>query len=388
MSEHSMEFMGGSWPTASQLLLLHAAFSERDSALAAWEQWKQRVDFGTIDNPSQKLLPLVYRRLTDLGLSDPLLGRLKGYYRLTWYKNQQLFHQAAPVLGSLAKAGIPSLALKGPALAVLYYHDLGLRTMMDFDMLVTPAHAAQTITLLQRHGWQAKPGLAAKLTPDYLSVSKGFGFENGQGQAIDLHWYAMVECCYAGADDDLWRDAVPMEAVGVRTLALRPTAQLLHVCLHGYKWDPIPATHWVADALAVMRAAGPQIDWDELVEMAQRRSLTLPLLMTLRYLKEVMAADIPAPTLSRLQALPVLPLVRREYKALTEPLTLGGLATMHWARHRRAQGEAGFARAALAFPDYIRRGLALDHLWQVPQIVLAETQRRLALRGARRAGGV
>ena len=124
------------WPTPNQELLLRAALLDDAQAIPAWEQWQQTVDFTEIDHRSQKLLPLVYHNLTRLDVSGPLIERSKGYYRLTWYKNHLQFHHMAVVLHDLHQAGIPTLLLKGAAMAVYYYRDPGLRPMEDFDLLV------------------------------------------------------------------------------------------------------------------------------------------------------------------------------------------------------------------------------------------------------------
>src|SRR5262245_53419620 len=118
--------VGGAWPAREQTLLLDAALLPFDAAWSAWQAWKTAVDFENgLDRGSYRLLPLVYRNLSRPGLEDPLLGRLKGVYRLTWYKNQFLFRTLAEVLRRLDAAGVPALVLKGASLTTLYYRDLG-----------------------------------------------------------------------------------------------------------------------------------------------------------------------------------------------------------------------------------------------------------------------
>ena len=131
----------GCWPAPDQVLLLRAALEQGDEALAAWRAWRQIVEFDRIDSGSQKLLPLVYANLSAMGVKDSIPGRLKGHYRLAWYKNQMLFRQVAAVLLAFEEAGLEALVLKGVALALQYYQDAGQRPMLDFDILVQPAQA-------------------------------------------------------------------------------------------------------------------------------------------------------------------------------------------------------------------------------------------------------
>jgi len=86
-----------------------------ERSVHAWHLWKESTDVetNTLDFSSFRLLPHVYRNLRDQGLSDPLIEKLKGIYRLHWYKNQRLFHHMTPVLKSFHAAGIKTMILKG-----------------------------------------------------------------------------------------------------------------------------------------------------------------------------------------------------------------------------------------------------------------------------------
>ena len=117
----------GCWPTPAQLLLLRAALWRGEDALAAWTEWAAHADLDRLDEGSHRLLPLVYTNLHALGLAHPWLNRLKGLKRRTWYENRLLFHHMLPVAQAFESAAIKTLALKGPALATLYYPDLGAR---------------------------------------------------------------------------------------------------------------------------------------------------------------------------------------------------------------------------------------------------------------------
>ena len=113
---------------------MQAALFQGERSIHAWHLWKKGTDIetNTLDLSSFRLLPHVYRNLRDQGLSDPLIEKLKGIYRLHWYKNQRLFHHMTPVLKSFHAAGIKTMILKGAALSLQYYRDYGLRAMGRF----------------------------------------------------------------------------------------------------------------------------------------------------------------------------------------------------------------------------------------------------------------
>ena len=85
--------------TREQELLLQAALLEGEDAISAWQQWRNMVDLeGHPDYWAYRLLPLLYKNLQRYGVKDPFMKRLKGIYRLAWYKNQRFFYDMSRVL--------------------------------------------------------------------------------------------------------------------------------------------------------------------------------------------------------------------------------------------------------------------------------------------------
>ncbi len=103
-----------SWqPTSVQEQLLDACLLSGKDALDAWHQWQAKVDLQRLDAGSYRLLPLLWRNLSRLGVDDPSMAVFKGVYRRTWYHNQMILAQAEELVATLCAAGIPTLALKG-----------------------------------------------------------------------------------------------------------------------------------------------------------------------------------------------------------------------------------------------------------------------------------
>ncbi|MGI8927594.1 MAG: nucleotidyltransferase family protein, partial [Tepidiformaceae bacterium] len=242
------------WPTAREELLLRAATGRPAEALNAWGRW---LATGSLDESdaieSYSLLPAVYRNLQRLGADAPELARLKGIYRHTGYQNHLLLRAAADAVATLAAAGIETVVLKGAALLLLTYRDVGLRTMNDVDILVRPGHALAAGRALREAGWTcAFPGQRFE---GAVAVLHAAGFTAPGLRSLDLHWAMLEECCYAGADDAAWAAAVPFSFEGVATRSLCATDLLLHVCVHGSRGSPAHVIHWVADAIAILRDA-------------------------------------------------------------------------------------------------------------------------------------
>ncbi len=379
---------GACWPTPDQLLLLRAALWQGQPALAAWAEWTEGHDIDTVDVGSHRLLPLVYTNLRALGVEHPLLGRLKGLHRRTWYENRLLFHHMIPLVQAFEAAGIQTLILKGPALASLTYPDLGARPMEDFDLLAPTAQAADALDLLATLGFRPSPRAVQAFKPGYLSVIHSYPFVDAEGWELDLHWHVLAEGCQPDADADFWAGAVPFDLDGVATRTLNAADHLLHICVHGARWNETPPVRWVADAVRLLNAAG-DLDWPRLTCQAERRRLVVPVREALRYLREALAAPIPSSVIERLFALPVTDDERREYELLTRPLATIGPASrlwLHYRRYLRTDHDIPLRHQPVGFARFLQHTWGLDHAWQLPGYALRGGVRR-AWRAARAEGG-
>jgi hypothetical protein len=89
---------GHCWPSPQQELLLGAALIDGPRGQAAWAELRRTLDVATIDHASHAVLPLLYRRLKDAGIDDPLMGLFKGIHRYNWARNQALLEAFVPIL--------------------------------------------------------------------------------------------------------------------------------------------------------------------------------------------------------------------------------------------------------------------------------------------------
>lgn len=356
---------GSFWPAQLQEVLLRAALLEGGDAVEAWREWRSRVDIDNVDRldpGSYRLLPLLYHNLKNLYPEDPIMMKLKGVYRLTWYKNQMLFHTITSLLRSFHHAGINTMVLKGAALTLLCYRDYGLRPMNDFDVLVHTRDALSAVRLLRELGW---PPLEFNPDEKYISVSYSHGFADKTGREFDLHWHLFSQCRTPDADDDFWSDATLTDFQGVPAHVLSPTDQLLHVCVHGAEWNITPPFRWVADAMMILRNTQAVIDWDSLISKAARRRLTLPLRDTLYYLKETFHAPVSSEVLRKLTDTPIPLLDRIEYRIAINPPTPWTAAIDLWCQHSRLMGNAHPLSKVAGFPKFLQCIWGIS-AWKLP----------------------
>lgn len=359
-----------------QELLLKAVLLNGDEVISAWEKWKLNVDFELIDPGSYRLLPLLYHNLSKHGIKDPLMDRLKGIYRRTWYENQILSHKAVNLLEFFQDAGIKTIVLKGIALIHLYYKDYGLRPMSDFDILVPTEQATEVIKLLRKLGWTSGYRSPETIIPfihscDFTDVTAL--------HHLDLHWHLFIECCQPNDDDDFWNGAVETTIKDIPTCMLNPADQLLHTCVHGMKWSIIPPFRWVADAIMILNSTLTEIDWDRLIMQAQKRHLILPLRQGMEYLKNNFRGNIPTEILQRIQNLPVskIEYIEHKYKIENQKKKLLGNIPTLWFDSLRLSGYSSLVHKLFGFLKYVQHFWDLKYLWQLPLYSLFLSARKI-----------
>jgi hypothetical protein len=312
-----------------------------------------------------------------LGVKDPEMSRLKGIYRRTWYDNQILFHNAENLLKIFHESNMQTLLLKGTALIPRYYKDYGLRAMQDLDILVHTEDAAKAIALLSRIGW--KPTWRIPEGDAITSITHSCDYVDKSGRRFDLHWHVMLECCQPDADRDFWAAAVPVKLRGVETLALCPTDQLLHVCVHGARWDPTPPFRWVADAMILLRTSRADIDWDRLLRHARERQLTLPMRDTLKLLVEEFDADIPPNVMLTLETTRPTMTEKIDYRVRIQPLDQTGpvsaFISNYWY-YSRSRNKDHVIQRLRGLPRFLQEYWGISSIWYLPLVVVFRTFRR------------
>lgn len=286
--------------------MLHAALLPGELGREAARQWLASVNFETLGKATRAILPILYERLREDGLSTPLMPLLKGVKRHTWYNNRRLFHHGGTAVRLLKEAGIEVMVIKGASMAVHYYHDESLRPMEDLDILVNYQQGRSAVSILTAHGWSISPvycmaGLSDQfIDEDFYVIGKAIHLVHVTGVHLDLHWNLTKYSLGEHADDDFWAGANECAFEGQLVKVLNPADQLFHILVHGAPWSTISPIRWVSDAVTVLRLS-PDFDWDRLIQQAQKRSLTLMVRNTLGHL-DAYFPDMVAPhVLVRLQ---------------------------------------------------------------------------------------
>ena len=276
---------------ASLRHLLRAALLEDAAARAAFADWlttNPPDDPMAFDVAERRLLPLLGANLRALGISHPIQSAGASVGNRSAARNALLMQSAADAVCRLARAGVPTLVLKGVPLIVQYYRDPALRPMSDVDLMVRPADLARALRILAEAGWTVQGG---RTGPRLLPFLYAFEHHRQDGAKLDLHQYLIEHGSSPRLEQQLWERAQRFDLLGQTCAAPDPTALLLHVCVAGVKAGRQLNTRWMADAYLVVTRQTGSIDWDRLEHDTRERRLTLPVHRALHALVTMLGVE-------------------------------------------------------------------------------------------------
>ncbi|MBA2568155.1 MAG: nucleotidyltransferase family protein [Actinobacteria bacterium] len=324
------------------------------------------LDIDRLERGSYSLMPLVYRRLSDAGVEEPHLPRLKGIYRHTWSKNQVLLENLRVVTEKLREGGVDVLIVGGAA-RLPYYGEVGERTVSDFELLVREVDLERALRAV---GWNGGP------VPDRVARARSAVRVGGQEhRAFGLYWRFLPEFPAAG-DDDIWRAAGQTALEGIEGLALDPADELLATCTGGARTALWANVQWVADAVVIIRSG--RLDWERLERTARVRRATLRMREALGYVGDLLQAPVPEEVLRALVAVPATPRDRVAHKISGSGGKAFGELPGTLARYIRS-GEG-----VLALPRFLRDTWNVDRSWQLPVAVARKGVKTIVARRSKR----
>jgi hypothetical protein len=251
------------------------------------------------------LTALLYHQVKTLVPAPPVpplaLAHLRDAAVQSAAQSLQIGRELAYILEAFRSRDIPVIVLKGGYLGQVVYKSFALRTMCDLDVMVRRDDLARAADVLTEHGYL--PQYAGVEDVDYARHHHLRPMARPGGIRIEIHWsIAHPAAPFAVDIDGLWARARRTEIAGVDVLALSPEDLLLHLCLHtsfSHKFRIGVRACW--DILEVVRRHRTTMDWDQVVRRAQEWKVGRYVYLTLRLVREVMAADVPAAVIAALE---------------------------------------------------------------------------------------
>jgi len=240
------------------------------------------------------------------GMPSSCCASLKHSYYNTLAQNMLLFQELDRILDAFDKAAIPTLLLKGAALAGTIYDDIGLRPMGDLDLLVHKADLDRAAALVAQLGInQAVPELWHGINEKENQFQNAL--LNSRNLMVELHWNLVAgDGDYVQPPDGwAWSLAAPMQPrgqTGPHSLSLNLTGSLLYLSAHIALQHGLAASRliWLLDLHLLLQGAGEAVDWDELVDQSRVVGWSYALWATLDNIRRLFGTSIPPETMTAL----------------------------------------------------------------------------------------
>jgi hypothetical protein len=187
---------------------------------------------------------------------------------------------------------IPIAAFKGPVLAHSVYGRISLREFSDLDVIVQEADLSKAEEILAACGYQADFA-DRHYRSAFVSYQGQYAFrDSNRGLSVDLHWRLSSKgIAFPLQSTEIWPRLEKVTIAGRTVLTLAHDDLALFLAAHGTKegWRSLI---WVCDfAELLQRLQG--IDWEAVLDRAQRSHSSRPLLLAIALASTLL--DAPAP---------------------------------------------------------------------------------------------
>ncbi len=200
-----------------------------------------------------------------------IMKELRKYYYANIARNIFLQNELIKLLRLCRERGIEIMPLKGAVFVPVYYKNIGLRTMVDLDLLVKKEDLRLMDELLLDQGYNMDERYRKEIFSSderfrkYVDVTHHeFPLYFKEEINLDIHWdvggHISRSKYYTIDIDGFWtsQNTVTLEKLDVPTLS--PENQLLHLCGHGFT----SGFHLkgLCDISVLVEYYGDRIHWD------------------------------------------------------------------------------------------------------------------------------
>ena len=242
------------------------------------------------------LAPLVYTSLRQADATgqvpEPVAERLRHLYRretIHWIDRRAVLRET---LQQLSEASVPTIVLKGVALATLVYPSPALRPTRKVDLLVRERDAARVEALLKR--MRDAPAPAGSGSRDWAQTSRS------RARTSLVH-----VCTHIPARmpiENFWARARPTQIESMATLVFSPEDLLFHIALDlAFTGQFVGHARTLCDIGQTCGRYGDAIDWSQVIAEARAYQTVKPLYYGLRWARELVGAGVPSQALAELK---------------------------------------------------------------------------------------
>jgi len=204
------------------------------------------------------------------------------------------------LLELLAAARVPSILIKGVALAYTCYQEPSHRPHVDIDLLIRQEHGEVVRRIMEHAGYIAPNRVDGERVMHQFQYTRRL--QNGADCEYDFHWQVANPELFAHVltFEELEMSARPIPALSEHARAPGDLQSLFLACIHRV------AHHYDDDSLVWLydiHLLSPRLrddDWDRFVELAQRTSTRTICAHGLRAAADAFGTALPPSILARL----------------------------------------------------------------------------------------
>ena len=284
----------------------------------------------------QGVAPLLYRRLKKMpgnaDIPDTFLQNLREIYLSTLKRNLRMYKDVGQILRALAEQEIPVIPLKGVYLAEKVYGNIGLRSMVDVDLLLPRPDLARAMAVLEGLGYRALYSFDIELecqTRHHLPLLYRQGSKN-----LEIHWnLAPLDSPFHIAIEPLWERSQPAILEGVEVRTMDPEDLLLHLCFHAaYMDDFSNKLRSFCDIAWTMRIFREKLAWERLALHAQEWGAARSVWLALRIAHQLLGVSLPDMLIEKLQPTEYQPILESwAIEQIFAPSKIGPKLAAVWA---------------------------------------------------------
>jgi hypothetical protein len=266
--------------------------SQIATALKSDIEWRTLLSHAKAHGVRPQLIR-AFRELDWIGVPLETKRSLLDFMQLHRARSLFIAGELIKVSDQLSQRAIRFATFKGPSLATALYGDLSLRECNDIDIIVDENHVAQAEAILGSLGYRGILG-SSVFRDAFLSYQRQFAFvRETPSLAVDLHWdFTASHVPFPVSPSEIWNNLEQVDIGGrpVPTLGRNDLGLLL--AGHGTK-EGWRCLGWVAD-FAMFIQKHPDLDWNYLLNRAQRRGCGRSLLLGCQLAAQLLGTRVKA----------------------------------------------------------------------------------------------
>lgn len=391
------------FPNPEEERFLNMLFSRDHEFINHYHEWITQNDFNTTPIAISRLLPLVYARLKAMNISqdtDPITHKIKGIYKLAWYKNQLVLNNLSYVLKLLNQASVHSVLLKGTALLAETYLTgspsastaINARFQNDIDILIPKESVRTVIELFKKDGWHfTDPNfiISEQFSDERLFAStKEVTFSKPGFADVDFHWHITASKSEPCFTEHVWNHARSVAFLHpdfAHVSCKLPSHEdlILHSIVHGAYQNDARPIRWIPDVLGIIQKTAKRehtetgslytaINWNTITETALSCGFEVELYFAVHYLCEQFPEILSRDACDVVSQITITPKAVRTYFSKTDTLhvpLLGNLPEL-WEGYKKSGSDQTIF-------EYFATHWNLDHPKKIPGFIFKKIFGRL-----------